>query len=152
MARNEQSHGQGERRPRRSKYAVEKSLEGSLESTAKGLEQLLASLQGSGFAEGLSSYRTLQAVLVQQKLWALSNQRALVLPKFRPISRTAEKLHRIFAGYAAVMDTLRKLDELTEATAPPLSVEGEPAAAAEVITSAEAPAGPAERRRAARGR
>lgn len=108
-----------ERRPRRSKYAVEKGLAGSLESTAKGLEQLLESLQSSGFAEGLSSYRTLQAVLVQQKLWALSNQRAAVLPKFRPIARTAEKLHRVFAGYAAVMDTLRKLDELTEATAPP---------------------------------
>mgnify|MGYP002139961465 CR=1 FL=1 len=64
MARSERAPERPERRPRRSKYAVEKGLEGSLDSTAKGLEQLLASLQGSGFAEGLSSYRTLQAVLV----------------------------------------------------------------------------------------
>jgi hypothetical protein len=110
-----------ERRARRSKYAVEKGLAGSLDSTAKGLAQLLASLQGSGFAEGLAGYRTLQAVLVQQKLWALTNRRTQVLPKFQPIASTAEKLHRIFAGYAAVMDTLRKLDELTEANAPPLA-------------------------------
>jgi hypothetical protein len=107
------------RRPKRSKYAVEKGLAGSLDSTAKGLAQLLASLQGSGFAEGLAGYRTLQAVLVQQKLWALTNRRTQVLPKFQPIASTAEKLHRIFAGYAAVMDTLRKLDELTEVSAPP---------------------------------
>lgn len=154
MARSERAPERPERRPRRSKYAVEKGLEGSLDSTAKGLEQLLASLQGSGFAEGLSSYRTLQAVLVQQKLWALSNQRALVLPRFRPISRTAEKLHRIFAGYAAVMDTLRKLDELTEATAPsqPHPPEAEAEAAAEAVRSAKAPPGPAERRRVVRGR
>jgi hypothetical protein len=112
-------------RPRRSKYAVERGLAGSLDSTAAGLEKLLESLQASGFAEGLSGYRTLQAVLVQQKLWALSNQRQAVLPKFRPIARTAHKLHRIFAGYAAVMDTLRKLEELTEATAPSLSPDAD---------------------------
>lgn len=141
------------RRPKRSKYAVEKGLAGSLDSTAKGLAQLLASLQGSGFAEGLAGYRTLQAVLVQQKLWALTNRRTQVLPKFQPIARTAEKLHRIFAGYAAVMDTLRKLDELTEANAPPLA---DAPAAEQGTGSGEARPGaaasPDERSAAARGR
>ena len=96
----------------------------------------------------VAGYRTLQAVLVQQKLWALSNRRQQVLPKFRPIAGTAEKLHRIFAGYAAVMDTLRKLDELTEATAPAPATEGEaePSAA-----PTEAPPGPSHRRTDAHG-
>lgn len=129
MSRNERTPSRAvERRPRRSKYAVEKGLVGSLESTAKGLETLLESLQRSGFVEGLSGYRTLQAVLVQQKLWALSNRRTLVLPKFRPIARTAKELHRVFAGYASVMDTLSKLEELTEASGPPHEAEAEPAA------------------------
>jgi len=100
------------RRSRRSHYAVEKSLDDSLEVAAQGLAALLDSLQRSGMADGLSGYRTMQAVVIQQKLWALSNKRTKVLPRFRTIARTADALHRIFSGYAAVMDKLRKLDAL----------------------------------------
>lgn len=103
-----------ERRPRRSKYSVEKGLGQSLDATAEGLDALLASLRRSGLVEGLGGYRTMQAVLLQQKLWALSNRRTAVLPKFRSIARTAKELHRIFSGYASVMDALCKLERVGE--------------------------------------
>ena len=139
---NETGERRPARRPRRSKYSVEKSLEGSLDNAAEGLATLLESLQRSGMVEGLSGYRTLQAVLMQQKLWAVSNQRGRVLPN--AIARTAEKLHRVFSGYAAVMEKLSKLDEIRapsptarKARAEAGEGEGEASEAPAVIESPE---------------
>lgn len=141
---NETGERRPARRPRRSKYSVEKSLEGSLDNAAEGLATLLESLQRSGMVEGLSGYRTLQAVLMQQKLWAVSNQQGRVLPKFDAIARTAEKLHRVFSGYAAVMEKLSKLDEIRapsptarKARAEAGEGEGEASEAPAVIESPE---------------
>jgi len=127
---------------RQSAYQIEKGLKQSLESVDAGLKKFLASMKGSGMAEALQGYRTMQTVLVQQRLWAHSNGRTALAPLFRSIAQTAGELHRIFSGYAEAMRPLKELDKLTRIDAQATR------AAAQAPTSAavapEQPAKPAE--------
>lgn len=106
---------------RRSAYEIERGLKQSLESVDAGLKQFLQSLKDSGLAEALQGYRTMQVVLVQQRLWAHNNHRTALAPLFRSIAQTAGELHRIFSGYAEAMRALKDLDKIArlQAESPP---------------------------------
>jgi hypothetical protein len=111
---------------------VAQGLRDSLTSTDEGLRRFLEMLRGSGLAEAVHGYRAMQMVLVQQRLWAHSNDRAELLPLFQSLARTADELHRIFAGFAAVMLPLKEIDKLTKMTGLPETLDAESAAAATV--------------------
>jgi hypothetical protein len=98
--------------PQKSTYVIEKELKKSLEVTDTALKQFLQSLEKAGMAEGLSGYRSLQVLLVQQRLWAQSHGRAQLTPLFRSIAKTAADLHRIFSAYTESMRTLKDLERL----------------------------------------
>lgn len=92
---------------------VTQGLRDSLASTDEGLRRFLEMLRRSGLAEAVHGYRAMQMVLVQQRLWTHSQGRTELLPLFQSLARTADELHRIFAGFAAVMLPLKEIDKLT---------------------------------------
>jgi hypothetical protein len=91
-------------------------LRDSLTATDEGLRRFLEMLHQSGLTEAVHGYRAMQMVLVQQRLWAHAQGRAELLPLFQSLARTADELHHIFAGFAAVMLPLKELDKLTRMT------------------------------------
>lgn len=110
---------------KQSAYQIEKGLKESLESVDKGLKQFLSSLQESRMADALQGYRTMQRVLIQQRLWAHSHSRVALVPLFRSIAQTAGELHRIFSGYADAMRPLKELDKLTRMSVGPVAEQGQ---------------------------
>ena len=109
----------------------------SLASTDEGLRRFLEMMRTSGLAEAVHGYRAMQMVLVQQRLWAHAHQRTELLPLFQSLARTADELHRIFAGFAGVMLPLKELDSLTTMA----GLEPDPPAAKAVDAPAEAAGG-----------
>jgi len=95
-----------------SNYEIEKNLRASLQSTDEGLKQFLTSLRQARMHEAAQSYRAMQMVLVQQRLWADSHHRTELEPLFRSIAKTSDELHKIFSSFAEVMKPLKELDKL----------------------------------------
>ncbi len=94
--------------------AIANNLKRSLQSADGGRASFLASLSGSGLREALSGYRQLQAVLIQQRLWAQDHSRSELEPLFQSIAETAGEIHAILAPYADIMRPLKELDKITQ--------------------------------------
>jgi hypothetical protein len=94
---------------------AEPDLAASLGSTLRGLQTLLRSLEGSGFADSIGPYREMQVVLLQQRLWSRSNGRADLDPTWAEIAETARSIDEILSGFAAVMAELGQLDRVEPA-------------------------------------
>jgi hypothetical protein len=84
----------------------------SLESTHKGLETLLASLERSGLKDAADPYRDMQLVLIQQRLWSRNHRRDDLEPLWSQIAETARAVHEILAAFAVVMGELGDLDQI----------------------------------------
>lgn len=67
----------------------------------------------------LQGYRHLQAVLMQQRLWADGHGRGELEPHFAAIAAVAREVHGILAPYAAVMEQIGELDRISAAPEPP---------------------------------
>ncbi|WP_428267627.1 hypothetical protein [Haliangium sp.] len=124
-------------RARRSRqvHDTERGLEQSLAAAQDGLERFLASIRSSGMAEAAANYRDLQAVLIQQRLWAERHGATRLGPRFRAIAAICKELYEVFATYAGVMQPLKELDKLTamgEAAGTPRQARAEAAAEAPV--------------------
>lgn len=91
---------------------AEPDLAASLQSTRRGLETLLRSLETSGFADSIGPYREMQVVLLQQRLWSRSQERAELDPEWEEIARTARAIEEILSGFASVMGELGQLDRI----------------------------------------
>ena len=72
------------------------ALKQTLDNAERGLRSFLASLQNSGLPEATGGYRQLQALLLQQRLWTISQQRAELNGNFTRIAQLAGELHKIF--------------------------------------------------------
>jgi hypothetical protein len=108
----------------RSADEIERNLRTSLEAARDGLRQLWRSIEESKMASAVQQYRALQALLIQQRLWAHGNGRKALVPVFAEIARAARDLHRVFHSYAEVMRALKELDRLTVAeTAPEAALD-----------------------------
>lgn len=94
---------------------AEPDLAASLASTLGGLQTLLRSLEGSGFADSIGPYREMQVVLLQQRLWSRSNGRADLDPTWDEIAETARAIEEILGGFAGVMSELAHLDRIEPA-------------------------------------
>src|SRR5215813_284625 len=92
------------------------SLKQSLASTNDGLMKFLASLQQAGLPNAVIGYRQLQMVLIQQRLWARNHNREELNALFQSIARNAEELHSIFAAFAGIMEPLKDLPNITDAS------------------------------------
>ena len=92
------------------------SLKQSLASTNDGLMKFLASLQQAGLPNAVIGYRQLQMVLIQQRLWARNHNREELNALFQSIAHNAEELHRIFAAFAGIMEPLKDLPNITDAS------------------------------------
>jgi hypothetical protein len=87
-------------------------LKQSLESTIQGLTAFLESLKKSGMPNAVNGYRQLQAVLIQQRLWAQNNSRRELDPFFQSIAQISADIDSILAPYVSVMCQLKDLDKL----------------------------------------
>ncbi|MEZ4294587.1 MAG: hypothetical protein R3B70_06400 [Polyangiaceae bacterium] len=157
MSRREQRSSMSELTPRRKKEEpakkpltvaeVEKNLKASLASTDEGLKKFLASMREARMDEAVHAYRSMQVVLVQQRMWAQTNRRDQLLPLFRSIARTSGEIHRIFSGFAEVMKGLKEVDKIRpgqgtsaarpQAASPAPAEAPEPAPAAEPSPASE---------------
>jgi hypothetical protein len=90
------------------------ALEQTLLNAERGLQSFLASLQTSGLPEAVGGYRQLQALLLQQRLWAVNQERAELEENFARLAQLAADLHRIFQTYADIFKPLCELDKLAE--------------------------------------
>jgi hypothetical protein len=98
------------RRPRATE--AQPDIRRSLESTQKGLETLLASLERSSLKDAADPYRDMQLVLVQQRLWSRNHGRDDLEPLWSQIAETARTVHEILAAFAVVMGELGDLDRI----------------------------------------
>ena len=90
------------------------ALTQTLDNAERGLRSFLASLQKSGLPEATSGYRQLQALLLQQRLWAINQQRAELNENFTRIAQLAGELHKIFHAYTEILKPLVELDNLAQ--------------------------------------
>lgn len=98
---------------------LESNVSDALSAAKAGLEHFLEVVEASGLSRGVQEYRNLQAVLVQQRLWADRNNCTELMRLFEPIAKTAAELHRIFHAYAETMKRLKEIDKLRAAETGP---------------------------------
>ena len=108
-------------------------LKRSLESTNDGFTKFIASLRQSGLPDAVKGYRQLQVVLMQQRLWAQNHKRQELDSLFQNIARNAEELHAIFAAFADIMEPLKDLPNITDASCGLISEQVTNAEKSEVI-------------------
>lgn len=87
-------------------------LKQSLESAVRGLNAFLESLNRSGMPDAADGYRRLQAVLIQQRLWARNNSRSELDPLFQSIADAASDIGAILSPYSVVMSQLKDLNRI----------------------------------------
>jgi hypothetical protein len=92
-----------------------RSLEKSLQSSHQGLVLLLQSFRRADLSGAASSYRQMQLVLVQQRLWARAYDRNELTPLWKKIAATAAEIHEILADFGAIMAELKAIDRIEAA-------------------------------------
>jgi nitrate reductase assembly molybdenum cofactor insertion protein NarJ len=102
------------------------ALEQTLLNAERGLQSFLASLQTSGLPEAVGGYRQLQALLLQQRLWAVNQERAELDENFARLAQLAGALHQIFQTYADIFNPLCELDKITAMQAEPATATPPP--------------------------
>lgn len=90
-------------------------LEKSLKSTIDGLSLLVRSLEASGIEKATPGYAQLQAVLVQQRLWARNHEQSHLDPLWRKIGEQANRIHGLLNPLTQIMVQLRAIETVTEA-------------------------------------
>lgn len=92
------------------------SLEGSLKSTAHGLDILLQSLERSGFKAAIAPYKQMQHVLLQQRLWSVRRNRRELDSLWKELADKAEAIHAILGPFSDIMANLKDLDRIHTAS------------------------------------
>lgn len=95
-----------------------RQLNESLAETERGLRTFLQSLERAGMRDALDGYRQLQAVLIQQRMWARTQNRFEMDTRFRALGGVCADIHDLLGGYVEIMGRLQHLADLRADTAP----------------------------------
>ncbi len=93
---------------------IAKMLEGSLQSTCKGLNVFADSLKTAGFLEAAPKYRQLEIVLIQQRLWCKNKKREELNSLWQEIAKTAHQINKAIGPLSEIMGQLEVINTFSE--------------------------------------
>lgn len=87
---------------------IAQALKNSLESTIGGFSMFIRSLEASKIEKSIPHYRQLQAVLLQQRLWALNHRRKELDALWQRIEEAANRIYALINPLAQIMLQLKR--------------------------------------------